>query len=304
LLNAYGRRVVTLMFSYSFNSSRSCLKDSFRFFLLLCALLTALQTANASPWMRSSGESHIVAIMSQSRADEFWDKNRRLQRDNCESKDVDAFIRYEYGYSYYHTLFTDVKWESDQCGGAESKGIPDIKIGIRGRLNPYRNGRTWQASLTIPIQGDIRNRSEPGHGQFGLNVGMYFQFKPDPYLNPAELGQRGYWSWALGTKLFTGGVAHKAWTNLKWSDSLFNTSFDYGIKLNAEYSIGGDDNNDSFSGGENKRVEDYDVITGTLSFSHKLSKKVKGHVSLSQDLAGRNTNKTTALQVGVSKTWK
>lgn len=300
--------MIVVKFSFNYilpGSFRDYKRTGFSPFLATLILLFFCSgQSNASSWMRSEGESYFIALLSKSQSDEFWDKHRKLQKDDCRSDDYQTFMRYEYGYSYYHTLFADLKWESNDCGALKSQGIPDVKFGIRGRLLPFRNGRTWQVSVTIPVDGDPVDRSYPGNGEYSLNAGLYFRFTPDPYEIPEEVRTGGIWSWAIGTKLWTGNVANKVWSYLRWSDQLFKTRFQYNLKLSAEYSFGEDNSNGFVSGADNRRVEDYDVITGTISISRRLTKGSSGHLFLSQDLAGRNTGKDTSIQLGLSKTWK
>ena len=144
-------------------------------------LMLAPSTLFAGSWMLSEDHASLTTGIAWSTADSYWDRDSNLQQDSCSSRDTALYLRYEYGYSYYHSLFASTSIESNKCGDDSANGIPDIKLGIRGRINPYRNNYSWELAAILPVQGDRFDKSEPGKGDFGLQAGIYRRHVDDPY---------------------------------------------------------------------------------------------------------------------------
>ncbi|WP_287963123.1 hypothetical protein, partial [Alcanivorax sp.] len=121
---------------------------------LVIWLLAGLpMVAHAGDWMRSAGESGLGVSLEYGTADHYWNRFRKLLKDNCTSNDWKLFLHYEYGYSYDYTLFGNTALDTRRCGNRHSSGLGDIRLGVRGRLNPFRNGSTWELSVLVPTSG-------------------------------------------------------------------------------------------------------------------------------------------------------
>ena len=265
---------------------------------LICLLPSSLL---ASDWMLSEGASTLSAGIGYSTADSYWDKNSELQQDNCSSHDTALSLRYEHGYSYYHTIFTSAAFEKSKCGSNSASGIPDIKLGIRGRMNPYRNSYSWELAAIIPLQGDRFDRSKPGKGVFGLEAGLYRSYRDDPYEKPFTAIKDGLWSWGLGVNLWAQNTGHQLWGKIGWAHPINNT-WSFGAQLLGRKAIFTPDQEISGLFGSNKNV-DYDVINLSAKISHKLGHDYNLSVYLQQALWGRNAANDTSLQLALHKFW-
>lgn len=133
--------------------------------LAACALATLLAAgaAEAGSYMQSGGDLSLSSSLGYLWATQQWDANGRLQDSNCR-RDYSYFSNsVEYGYSYYHTLYGGVNLARASCDPDSNWGLGDIRAGIRGRLDVYRNNRTWELEATIP--------TDRGTGASGLNLG-------------------------------------------------------------------------------------------------------------------------------------
>ena len=141
--------------------------------LLVCAGLPA--SVEASAWMRSEGELQLSMSLSLSTAEDRWDRDRRLVEADCTTRRRALDVQGEYGYSYYYTVFADAGLTNKECGGEPGEsGLSDLTLGIRGRIDPFRNGRSWEIALKPPVSGDDSDTARPGNGEFGLEFGGHF----------------------------------------------------------------------------------------------------------------------------------
>lgn len=270
------------------------------YFTILVFCSSSLDTL-ASSWLRTSGESLFQAGISNSRSSDYWDKNRSLN-DSCDSKYYSTNLHYEYGYSYYHSLFGATRIEHNSCDNYSSKGIPNIELGVRGRLNKFKNGRTWELSAIIPIQGNSNDSSKPGNGEFGIVAGIFISPKPDPYLNPFTSRKGGSWTYGLKGTFWMGDEAHEIEGRVNWKHPLFDTQWSFAASLRGSYSFGasqdiGFDPQDQF------RSIDKDKISGRLRFSRRLDKSLSISLSIGQDFWGRNTSRGSDIRFSISRIW-
>lgn len=263
----------------------------------LCAALLA-ERVHASPWMRAQGEHGLSVGLGYSTADSYWDRDSKLRRDDCRSNDYVGWLHYEYGYSYYRTFFANSVVVSEQCGDSERSGIPHLQLGMRGRLDVYRNGRTWQLAVTLPVQGDLDDDSKPGNGQVALDAGLFFRFLPDPYKDPLIEQRKGIWEWAVGTRLWGGGLAHNLWSHLKWDRQL--SAWRFGAELSATYAFGGGDQRFAPGVANDSKSTDFDEINLRFTLSRQVSKNTSLMVGYGRDLWGRNTGQDDTLLLGLS----
>ncbi len=265
-------------------------------------LLVNSAAAWPSPWMRTSGDSSLYASISLSRSNSYWDKDGNLIP-SCQANDFSTHWQYEYGYSYYHTLFAATSLESNHCGGRSATGIPEARFGVRGRLNLYRNGRTWQVTAIVPVQGEPDSSSKPGKGEFGVELGVYFLLRPDPYENPQLDYKNGEWSWKAGVTFWDGEATHELWGGISWKHPLFDTKWRFRAGIKGNYSFAGDDSS-AFDPATRFKRHNEDFVNVEFSLSRSIAKRTSLSFSLGQDIWGRNSSKSTDGQIGLSYTWE
>lgn len=140
----------------------------------LGALLAA--TAHAGAGLRSESQVYYTGTIGHTWATEYWDESGTRLPIGCEST-YDVFSNYaEYGWSYFHTLFAQLGQARARCGDdAAENGLTDLQLGIRGRLNRYRNDGAWELQLTVPTQRDSIGESRIGCGAWQLSGGAEWQ---------------------------------------------------------------------------------------------------------------------------------
>ena len=266
--------------------------------LLVCAGLPA--SAGASAWMRSEGELQLSMSLSLSTAEERWDKDRRLISADCTTHRQGVDVHGEYGYSYYYTVFADAGVSNKECSGEQRvSGLSDLTVGVRGRIDPFRNGRSWEVSLKLPVSGDTNDPARPGNGEFGLNLGVHFRLSPDPYVNPVLVSRDAIWSWGAGLRLWTGGLAHQGWAYVGWGRDIGDSLWNVSARLDGVRSFG-----ESGTSGRSFRSNDYDKLTATLGLRRQLTRDASVSIDLAHDLWGRKSGRQNTLRLGVSRQWR
>lgn len=258
--------------------------------------------AVASPWMRTGGESFLYVSATNTQSTSFWDKDRNLVP-SCHANDRSTYLHYEYGHSYYNTLFAATSIEYNSCGDKLSRGIPDLEVGIRRRLNLFRNGRTWELSAIVPVQGDANDPTTPGTGELGVRAGLYFLFLPDPYENPYERLKGSKWSLDLRATYWTGDAAQEIEGRVGWKHQIFDTRWRFKANIKGLHSFGGREDAD-FDPENRFRSIDEDKISIRFILSAPLTEHFSVSLGLGQDIWGRNTSKNTDLRLSISRHWK
>ena len=251
--------------------------------------------------MLSEGEQSLFTSLELSRADRYWDDNRSLQQDDCTSNDRALGLRYEYGWSYYHTLFAATSFEMDRCGTEKATGIPDLKLGMRGRVNPFRNGHTWELALILPVNGDRLDRRSPGNGLFGIEAGLYRSYRDDPYQRTTTSDRQAVWGWGAGINLWSEAAGEELWGELSWRKP-FSGPWRFRVRLVGRYSLGG---GDAGSGGifDRRKTIDYDRLGVGARISRQLNRGSSLGLGLEQAVWGRNTASDTILKLDFHRSW-
>lgn len=273
---------------------------SFRLFLTVLFLLLPWRL-QAGDWMLSEGEQSLYGSLSLSRANSYWDDRRELQQESCTSRDWSTTLHYEYGYSYYRTLFAATSFERNQCGSESSTGIPDLKLGMRGRVDHFRNGYTWELAVTLPVNGDTRDRRKPGSGLFGIEAGLFRTYRDDPYEKPFTVITHGVWGWGIGTTLWSGGGGQELWSDLNWRRRL-SQQWRFKTWLSGRYSLSRDGAGSDYDFSSRKST-DYDKLSLGARFSRKLFRNTSLGLALEQVLWGRSTSQDTTLRLEFYRSW-
>ncbi len=264
---------------------------------MLVAALT-LPPAAAAPWMRSEGEAAWDATLTVVSGDHYWDRQGDYRPLDCRSRNLYLSQGLEYGYSYYHTLFARADLASKRCGRDAASGLGDVELGIRGRLDLYRNGRTWELSVTLPTGYSRTAPSRLGYGRIGLEAGIYGLFKG------SEADPVRSWDWEAGTSLrwWQGPPAEQWLGYLRWARRVKPLG-KFTLGLDAELSFwNGTDEPTRFV--NQSRQAEYDKLTARAAFSRALGEEWGWRVALGDVLWGRNASDDLSISFGIHRIWK
>lgn len=294
-------QIAVRLFTYS-----AIIKSSIHIISIqLCLLLLIMFSGNvhASPWMQSEGDSVGSTGISYSQADSFWKRGGKLKRYTDKHHEATYYLYGEYGYSYYYNLIASTGWNYRDDGTRTDSSIDDIKIGIRGRLNPFRNGRTWQVTAILPTRRDDLLGSRPGGGKSGIDAGIFYRIVPDPYDKPFTVYDKGIWGGGLGVTLRSGGLGSELWAYGKWEKKISTSSWHAGFKLSALSSFAGAESGSVDIYGPNDSYN-YNQISSEFLMKYQLNRTTTINAGYIRDLAGRNINRNDGVHIGISTSWK
>jgi len=192
-----------------------CSKHGIWMGLIAIVMLLGAVPVYAGVDMLQQDDNVYVSDLSFTGGDHYWNVNRNSIPSICKRRNASLLQGYEYGYSYFHTIFANVSLAYRKCGqinlrarinrqtgrlsrpaqtilGGRTTGIGDIELGVRTRLN-HRNTAAWEAVMIIPTGYDNTNPSRLGRGAFGLGVGLLFS-SYDRGFNATS------WAWKLGSR--------------------------------------------------------------------------------------------------------
>lgn len=268
-----------------------------------CGVVFALAVSGealAGSWLRSEGEYRYSASLDYATADRYFtaDGSRR-DRTDCETRDFYLHQGMEYGYSYYHTLFGKFTVEQASCGEENSTKVSDLELGVRSRLDPFRNGLAWEAILILPTASDNGDPARLGQGRFGIELGAYGRFPlgapPEDAPAGVTVGAPSHLSAGMAIQIREGGVPARLKADL---------GYDWRWGKNNKLSIGADADLTVSSGGiGSDRAEpgSYDRASVTATLSHRPSRANWSlYYQASQVVWGRNTDERLTIGVGIS----
>ncbi|PIP02567.1 MAG: hypothetical protein COW18_04985 [Zetaproteobacteria bacterium CG12_big_fil_rev_8_21_14_0_65_54_13] len=172
---------------------------------MIMALFAVIAPAQAGVGMLDQGTSLYNANVSFTGGNKHWNAQRQVLTSICKRRNASLLQGYEYGYSYFHTIFASVNFAYRKCGqvkpvpgvnvvSGQAVGVGDVQLGVRTRFN-HRGTAAWEALLIIPTGYDNTNPSRLGRGSLGLGLGL--KFSSDV---PRALVKRSSWGWKLGTQ--------------------------------------------------------------------------------------------------------
>jgi hypothetical protein len=260
--------------------------------ILMTQLLMVLAVSEAGSWMRSEGEHRYAAYVQSSSADRSWDRDGNDVVSSCKSNDRSITHQYEYGYSYYHTIFGKVSMANSECGGDKASGFGDIHLGIRGRLNLYKNGRTWEAIVIIPSGYDNTRSNRIGYGELGLELGLYGSNRLNDKSRLTYGGSLRFWAGAPANQFRTSvGLTYKQ--NPLWS---------YIAGLSGNFSL--NDGDTSLTPSIDGDFEsEFDVIRAELGVRRKVGKRLTLGAGVFKYLWGRNTSQRQGIYLNLGYVW-
>ncbi|WP_167631338.1 hypothetical protein [Mariprofundus ferrooxydans] len=162
-------------------------------------------SVQAGVGMLDEGESLYNANVSVTGGNKYWNAQRQVLTSICQRRNASLLQGYEYGYSYFHTVFASVNFAYRKCGQVTQRGgairtsgravgVGDVQVGVRTRFN-HRDTAAWEALLIIPTGYDNTSPSRLGRGALGLGLGL--KFSSDV---PFALVKRSSWGWKLGSQ--------------------------------------------------------------------------------------------------------
>ena len=248
---------------------------------------------HASPWMRSEGKSLIAASFSYSQDNQFWTSEGFLVPLSESRLQEVLSVSYEYGSSYNYNVFTGTAFTYRDTGTRIIKGVSSIRIGARGRLQQFRNGRSWQITALLPARTVSNDPENPGGGAYGLHAGLFYRLLPDPYERPFSKFPFGVWGGGVGVAVLqSGNAANQLDIYLKWEKDFRRTPFGISFKGTGL---------SSFAEGP---LEPYARFQSEGMVQYALSRVNGLSVSYTVDVWGRNITQGNALQIRVSRAFE
>lgn len=252
----------------------------------LALLLTLPASAFASNWMRSEDELYFTAGLDYDSANARWNRDGDLTDMSCTATNWTHNQSYEYGWSYYRTFFGTLEYMDRRCGDVTDSGLGNLTIGMRGRLNLYRNGRTWETALIIPSQvtslygarlgvfgsfGDIHKVRSKAATNFELGANLYlWEGKA-----PEQLGSYIKFNIAPSSE-------SRLFTALEGNYALVDRDKVYDTTINQVENYG------------------YDRLSLRIGYSQKVSLYWRMSIEATSVLMGRNVSDSNGISVSFS----
>lgn len=251
----------------------------------------------ASPWLRSEGEKYYWAGINYSTGDQRWDNDSDLEDAGCRNNDWYTHQKIEYGYSYYHTLVAGIDAASVHCGGDDLTGVGDLTLGIRGRLDKYSNGKSWEITAIIPTGYDRNDPSRLGNGRLGIEGGLAWLSSS----GEAESSSPWYWGGGGAVRLWRGPPADQFLGYLTVHRRL-TASGGIGLRVNADISLRNESPEKTKF--ENRtRLTDFDKINAKFSWSSRITPYWSYQTTVGHVLWGRNARHNLTIGFNISRHW-
>jgi len=276
--------------------------------------LFAASPAMAGVGMLGGGESLYNSDLSFRGGNDSWDRARNKVASVCHRRNVSLVQGYEYGYSYFHTVFASAALAYRRCGqinnplavatlSGQASGLGDVQIGVRTRLN-HRSTAAWEASLIIPTGYNNNSPSALGRGALGLALGLRFS-------SDGNLIKRSSWGWKIGST-FTHFFASKGnslssfvTVNYAFTQTNFEQTGDF-ASLQISNSFGfanGGVQRTLFFNQVQKSLTNTDVTAVTLEYSHAFKNGWSSSARVGKAIFGRNAPIDYSAGWSVSYRW-
>jgi len=268
------------------------------FLLCMAGLLLGMSgKALADNWMRSEGESYYKAGAEYDTAQNRWNQDNDSIKMSCTAKNWKLTQAYEYGMSYYQTFFGSIDYRDRSCGNNEASGIGDLSLGIRRRLDIYRNGRTWEAAVIIPTGYSTKGTAQIGSGLYGLRLGAFGSFG-DKTLTGGEYGSNV----ELGANIYIweGTASEELSGYIKYNFAATQESHFYAA-LEGDYAL--IDRNKNLTTVAVNQVSDYgyDRLNVRFGYSRRATLYWRVAVEVTDVVWGRNTNDSRSVTINFSR---
>lgn len=298
----------------------------FNFIVPLMAVfvvLTATTPANAGVGILEEDENLFSANLSFTASNKHWDGDRNVITSLCKRRNAGLSLGYEYGWSYFHTVYTSANLAYRRCGSVtvgqtqivsgRAWGLGDIEVGVRTRFSGnYLNNAAWETYMIIPAGYDGNSSSALGRGALGLGFGVKFSSDPsDRY--PQKWGYSAkQWGWKAGSK-FTYFFASKGNTlatfgslQYAFTQTDFEQTGDF-IEFRVDNSIGfkrGGVQQQIFVNQTPSSMTNSDQTSFKIKYSHAFSEGWSGSISIGHAFFGRNAPQSWSLGAGANYRWR
>jgi hypothetical protein len=264
--------------------------------VVLGTLIIGPGNAYADNWMRSEDEGYYKASLQYDTTDERWNQDSKLETMSCTPRNWLLSQSYEYGLSYYRTFFGSLDYLDRSCGANEASGIGNLTLGLRSRLDIYRNGRTWEVAAIIPTGYPTNRTATIGSGFYGLRLGVFGSFG-DKHNVSGEYGSNV----ELGTNIYfwEGSAAEQLSGYIKYNFAATQESHFYGA-LEGDYAI---INRSKDLTTVVNEVSDYgyDRLNARFGYSRRASLYWRFSIEGTSVLRGRNTNDSNSVTIAFSR---
>jgi hypothetical protein len=257
----------------------------------------------ATAYMLSEGEHRYTTGLQYASATQFFNQLRNRVPQGCTSKDYTWHNSYTYGYSYYYNVFGSVSWINRNCAAAAgSTGIGDVRVGVRGRLDKFRNGRTWELALTIPTGYNNQKVNRLGFGRIGLWGGVAWSTQNTGW----EQKMPSYWEVGTGIQLWLGSPATQSRSFVKYSWRL-DKHGTHRLSLTGRLNLSFRDGTPTFPvafAGFPRFAGDFDSGVISAKYSRKLTDKWSIAPAFGLTVWGRNTSASWHADLSITRQWK
>lgn len=247
--------------------------------------------------MRSSDEHYLEAQVVSSSATQYWDVSGHTIAYGCSLSDQNLSGKYEYGYSYYYTLISGLSIDSRECGGQRETRFESASVGIRGRLDDYANGKSWQIRLLYQNSYSSTNPLKAATSHAGFEAGLarsdhfWFSDQVGTYQHSVQYG--------TSIRIWSGGTAPQWYGHVKYTytpvaEWMFSTALDASWQF---------DPGSTFTQSNNV-FSDARLLKGTLMVSRKLSDEWWINGGIMKNLWGQSVSQLTGVFIYVSRTWQ
>jgi len=292
---------------------------------LFVSLFTVSVNTNAGVGMLDQGEQLVSADLNFDAANKHWDVNRNVITNVCKARNTGLTLGYEYGWSYYHTVYANASLGHRRCGqnnlpgggvavSGSASGLGDVELGVRTRFGGnYLDSSAWEAFVIIPTGYDNASPSALGKGALGAGLGVLFASHPKdkfPYRSWGVSSKK--WGWKAGSKFtyyFSGkGNSLRSYAAIQYAftGSDFETTGDYldlRIINNFGFSRGGIQRQ-IFINQVQTSITSSDQTSIQLSYSHSFGNGWNTNLRIGRAFFGRNSPISWFTGLGVSYRWR
>jgi hypothetical protein len=278
---------------------------------IVAGAVVASGSANAaSNWVRNEGDVMYMADLQYQNASTYWDRTGVVRGiadsvgNPCTSSNLNLFQGVEYGASYYYTLFGGVSVGKHSCGVDSVSGVGDAELGVRGRLNPAENGKSWEAKLTLPTGYNRNNYLRMGYGRVGLELGVHYggtedPYSADPYMPGYAPPSDSHWEYGAMVRTWEGPPASSVGAYGKWV-TLLPQEWTFAAMLEGSVSLG-HGKPEPIVNAAFPRQPWSDVLKAKVEFKHLIADGWVFSVSPGLSLWGRNTPRSRGISFGIHK---
>jgi len=248
--------------------------------------------AHAGSYMRSEGDLSYSTSLGYFWASERWDQQSNLQPESCRREYAHNSHYLEYGYSYYYTLFGGTQLAQARCAAESTTGAGDVRLGVRGRTDLYRNHHTWELVATLPTNRSTRQSPRLGCSAVGVSGSLA---RKDDVLPWLALGT------GVGVELWESPLAHQVDADVSLSGPLQVGRLRWGFELSGRTPLEGgvrDVNSDiSDCGTRGKQVK------AGLRLGSSVGKTDFVDCSYTRAVWGEDTTLSQGFSCGYSHSW-